>query len=186
MWHVQRRATQNQGCFHIDATYKIVKYSYPLIILGFTDVQRQFQPLVFMFTSHEQTQDYDYFFESVLDICDRLHIEFKPKFIISDAASAIANSIKRNLPNTVYLMCWFHLKQNVKKHKSLIPSEELYLRVTKQINALHLASCPASYKLLLNSTLRSWRNDKNLVHFCNYFERQWVGYTNSKGEWRES
>jgi hypothetical protein len=60
------------------------------------------------------------------------------------------------------------------------------LRVTKQINALHLAPCPASYKLLLNATLRSWRNDKNLVHFCNYFERQWVGYTNSRGEWRES
>ena len=35
-----RRVTlfNNQGTFHLDATYKIVKYSYPLIVFGFTDL----------------------------------------------------------------------------------------------------------------------------------------------------
>ncbi len=27
----------NRGCWHIDATYKIIKYCYPLIVIGFTD-----------------------------------------------------------------------------------------------------------------------------------------------------
>ena len=36
------------GCYHIDATYKIVKYSYPLIVLGFSDASRKFFPVAFM------------------------------------------------------------------------------------------------------------------------------------------
>lgn len=32
----------HKGVFHLDATYKIVKYCYPLIVLGLTDIQRQF------------------------------------------------------------------------------------------------------------------------------------------------
>ncbi|CAF1037438.1 unnamed protein product [Brachionus calyciflorus] len=45
--------------FHIDATYKIVKYCYPVIVFGFTDIARKFHPIAFMITTHE-TQSRDY------------------------------------------------------------------------------------------------------------------------------
>lgn len=31
-----------KGVYHIDLTYKIVKYNYPLLVFGFKDVQRKF------------------------------------------------------------------------------------------------------------------------------------------------
>ncbi|CAF1023345.1 unnamed protein product [Brachionus calyciflorus] len=49
------------GMFHLDATYKIVKYNYPLIVFGITDIKHKFFPICFMFTSHEQEEDYDFF-----------------------------------------------------------------------------------------------------------------------------
>jgi len=50
------------GIFDIDKTYKIIKYNFPLIILGITAMERQFHPICYMFTSHEQEVDYDHFF----------------------------------------------------------------------------------------------------------------------------
>ena len=41
---------KNSGSYHIDATYKIVKYCYPLIVFGFTNIKREFFPVAFMFT----------------------------------------------------------------------------------------------------------------------------------------
>jgi hypothetical protein len=35
------------GMFHIDATYKIIKYFYPLIIFGITDLNRSFFSICF-------------------------------------------------------------------------------------------------------------------------------------------
>ena len=164
---------KNKGCYHIDATYKIVKYSYPLIVLGFTDLQKQFFPICFMFTSHEQEDDYNHFFESFLDICDRHNIKFKPKFIVSDACRALVNAMKNYLPNCKYLMCWFHLKMNVRKHKNLIPNER-YQNVLNDINALHNSKCQASYNLLLKMTLQKWLKNSQLLDFVNYFKKQWL------------
>ena len=45
------------GMFHLDATYKIIRYFYPVIIFVI-----KFFPIVFMITSHEKTVDYIHFF----------------------------------------------------------------------------------------------------------------------------
>ena len=47
-----------------------------------------------MFTSHEQEADYDHFFDSLLVECKCLGLKFEPKFICTDAAHPIANSIE--------------------------------------------------------------------------------------------
>ncbi len=59
-----------KGLFHIDATYKIVQYNFPLIVLGVTDINRTFHPICFMFTSHETEDDDDHFFDRLLIECD--------------------------------------------------------------------------------------------------------------------
>ena len=41
------------GQFHVDCTYKIVKYFFPLLVFGITDFDRHFYPIAFMVTSHE-------------------------------------------------------------------------------------------------------------------------------------
>ncbi len=163
----------SKGCYHIDATYKIVKYCYPLIVFGFSDVGHQFYPIAFMFTSHEQATDFDYFFAKLDKVCNHLDVAFKPEFIVSDASPALYNSIHRNLPDAQHLMCWFHVKLNVRKHKTLIPADK-YVTVCTEINKLHSCICEASYKILLKMTLLKWSKDPQLVKFRHYFKKQWV------------
>lgn len=53
----------DKAVFHLDATYKIVRFNYPLIVFGYTDKKHQFFPVSFMFTSHEKQQDYLHFLQ---------------------------------------------------------------------------------------------------------------------------
>jgi hypothetical protein len=44
---------ENVGQFHLDCTYKIVKYFFPILVFGITHFDWQFFPIAFMVTSHE-------------------------------------------------------------------------------------------------------------------------------------
>jgi hypothetical protein len=107
-------ALKTENLFHIDATYKIIKYSYPLIIIGVSDAVHKFFPIAMMLSSHETIVDYTHFFESLNELIkERLDFEFRPKFIMSDAASAIAVPINTIYPDCQRYMCYFHVVFNV-------------------------------------------------------------------------
>ena len=136
----------NKGVYHIDATYKIIKQNFPVIVFGFTDLARQFYPVAFMITSHEKTSNYNHFFIQLLKEFLNINIVFQPQFMVIDACRAMANTIKQIFPACKILMCWFHLKQNIRKHKTKIP-EHLYTKTMKQVNSLHCSTDLNSYKV---------------------------------------
>ena len=136
----------NNGVYHLDATYKIIKHCFPLIVFGFSDIARQFYPVAFMITSHEKTTNYKFFFKSLIAACQRIHVVLKPAYICIDACSAMARSINWMFPDCTILMCWFHLKQNLRKHKQKIPAH-LYNQTMDDVNSLHKATCSGSYKV---------------------------------------
>ena len=76
------RKLNNTGQFHIDCTYKIIKYFYPLLVFGITDFERHFQPIAFMVTSHETEEDFKYFFRSLDTIAQELKIKYNINTII--------------------------------------------------------------------------------------------------------
>ncbi|CAF1014331.1 unnamed protein product [Brachionus calyciflorus] len=101
--------------FLFDCTYKIVKYGFPLIVFCCSDLEHKFYPILFFITSHEQENDFNFFWNSLLDVCKLLNNDLinSIRFICSDADRAIANSIKKNLENSTLIMCWFHLTANL-------------------------------------------------------------------------
>ncbi len=48
----------NVAIYHIDGTYKLTTNNFVLVVFGRTDIQRQFHPIAFWWTSHEETGDY--------------------------------------------------------------------------------------------------------------------------------
>jgi len=98
--------------FHIDATYKIVKNAYPLIVLEDTDADHVFFPVC---QSHETHDDYVHFLTSFVDICKKaIEFAFEPEFIMSDADKMIHSVIDQVLPQSTKLMCSFHVRMNVR------------------------------------------------------------------------
>ncbi len=57
--------------------------------------------------------------KSIIETCTQNDIVFDPQFMVSDAARIIINLIKNAFPDFQYLIYWFHLKMNVRKHKIL-------------------------------------------------------------------
>lgn len=125
-----------------------------------------------MFTSHEEEVDFYHFFESFVDLIDRFNLPFDPQFIVTDACHAMANAIKSHFPLCTILMCYFHVKYNVRKHRALIPAAH-YRSVQNDIKKLHMCTDEGSYKLLLRSVLAKW-NTMQMPQFVEYFRKQWI------------
>lgn len=106
---------QNGCVFHFDCTYKIVKYGFPVIVFGCTDIRRKLYPICYFVTSHEQECDYNVFWGSLIEIMSLIKIDLVNtiEYICIDAERASANSINKMLINTKIIMCWYHLKANV-------------------------------------------------------------------------
>ena len=104
------------GCmFHLDCTYKIVKYGFPVLVFGCTDIRRRFYPISYFITSHEQESDFSFFWISLIELANLLDIDLIQliEYICIDADRASANSVVSNLIKSKIIMCWYHLKANV-------------------------------------------------------------------------
>ena len=95
----------NSVLFHLDCTYKIVKYNCPLIDNFFNSLSQ----LLLTFNNY---------FEQIY------------KNTCIDASQAMSNSIKKNYPMCKILMCYFHFKSNIKNQKchqiGRIPKSEYF------------------------------------------------------------
>ncbi|CAF1057830.1 unnamed protein product [Brachionus calyciflorus] len=65
----------NACTFHFDCTYKIVKYGFPVMVFGCTDIRRKFYPICYCVTSHEQEQDFTFFWNSLIEVCKQINID---------------------------------------------------------------------------------------------------------------
>jgi len=157
--------------FHFDATYRILKLCYPVLVFGVSDINRKFFPIAFMITSHETDADYVNFFESLKDMTKTLNFEFNPRWILIDASKAGAKAIKSCFPNCVICMCYFHLKYNIRKRKSSLG--KYYNKIMKHITVLHNCQNPIEFRKKLKLIIDKWKSWK-LTKFSAYFLKQWV------------
>jgi hypothetical protein len=175
--------------YHCDATYKIVKIGFPLVIFGMSDINRKFYSLAFAFTSHEQHKDFCKFFINLKKLAIQLNIVFDPKFMCIDASKSLAFAINTVFPHCVLLMCWFHLKYNVinfifklslnyhvcfkirkRKHKIV----QIMRKFLNQISQLHHTTDQLDFNRLWKEISRTWLKNSKLKPFHTYFEKQWI------------
>ena len=104
-----------------------------------------------MITSHETAADFKYFYNSLNKVSADLKINFvyKPERIVSDACEAMHKALTEVYPDIEILMCWFHVKLNVRKHKKLIP-DFLYGCVKKVINMMHNCRSREQFDKIVN------------------------------------
>ena len=68
-----------------------------------------------MIRSIETITYFDIFYEGRIDLADLFDIEFDPEYIMQDACDASLNTVKRIFPEVKVLMCYFHVKEMLKK-----------------------------------------------------------------------
>ena len=97
--------------------------------------------------------------------------------MVIDANQASANSIKKHFPECVIIMCFFHLKSNIRNQKNPIigrlPKEEYQLVMT-EITQLHKSKSKEEFDILKDCILNRWKEKSNLRNFHDYFVKQWL------------
>lgn len=98
----------------IDATYKLNWQGYPFLIVGTVDRNRKFHALAYACTTNEKTEDYTFFFQSLIDAVKQLYdAQIMPKTLIADGAITIRKACELTLPSVeVMVMCYVHVLRN--------------------------------------------------------------------------
>ena len=126
---------------------------------------------VFMFTSHETKEDYSHFFSELNQTAFDIHgICFDPEYIVSDASKSMANAINKHYKRCRILMCWFHVRYNLRKRKASMG--KYYRAVMKQVEILHQCRNQVQFNVHLKKFEKV--TEKTLPGFHNYFKKQWV------------
>lgn len=68
--------------------------NYTVVCFGRTDVSRRYHPICFMLTSHEEADDYEYFYKSIYNLALMYGIVFEPAYMMQDASLSEAAALK--------------------------------------------------------------------------------------------
>lgn len=154
-----------------DATYKTNVHGYPLMILGGLDANQKLHVLAYCITTNEKADNYRFLFETVASAIWRLYQEeLKPHVLVADGAIAIANGFMAAFPNipTKIIMCYFHVKYNIKKHLHGDNAEAILNDIDKMQNS----SSPRIFLRAVEMFEAKWQDVEQ--RFCKYFVRNWV------------
>ena len=105
------RNIEYKGTHHIDGTYKITCFGYPLIVYGVSDHCGHFHPVCFAIVSGEKTEEFKHFYHELIDLCVELKLKFMPEFIMQDAQPASRAGAFEIFKHVKFLMCYFHVKK---------------------------------------------------------------------------
>lgn len=165
---IQHADSSFDGCFHIDATYKLLKLGYPLMVFGRSDKNRAFHPVTFCLTSHETQIDFENFYNDIIDLCMQLDIEFDPIYLMQNAYVASYNAAKECLPSVQVLMCFYHVIANVRSHKHLIP-KNMYDDGLNAVRAIHMSCSEEEWNDSCDKFRKKWK--KKAADFYNYVKK---------------
>ena len=93
---------ESKGVHHIDGTYRITIYGYPLIVYGVSDQCGLFHPIAYMITSHEKHEDFEYFYKGLIECAESLYLEYDPEYIMQDAQAASRSAVLELFPNELF------------------------------------------------------------------------------------
>ncbi|GMF30804.1 unnamed protein product [Phytophthora fragariaefolia] len=102
---------------HLYNTHSIMKQKYPVFVIGISDRTGGFLPVVYYRTSQRKEIDSSWclsFLKRV--VLQEFRVVISPDFVMIDADTAQYNACVDEVPDSIILMCWFHVTQNVFKH----------------------------------------------------------------------
>jgi hypothetical protein len=117
------------GIHHIDGTYKITSYGYPLINYGVSDKCGQFHPVAFVITSHKTTEDLKLFYEALIDICKTLMCYFHVNKNVRDHKKLMPHENFDDLMRFLTKIHYSHNKDEFKKNINAFKKSKLINRL---------------------------------------------------------
>ena len=90
---------------HSDCTYKCTWNGYPVTMLGFSDKDRVFHPIIIAVSSRETNVEFKFMFQTWKDVNPSLNF----RYLMADASEAVAIAARTIWPEIIRLMCYAHV-----------------------------------------------------------------------------
>jgi hypothetical protein len=108
---------------HADLTYKLIWQGYPCLIVGTTDMDKQFHPYGFAVCSNEKQKDFEFVFKTIKLSASKIDkvMQTEHLILVADGTEAIRNAFSRVFgENKNMVMCWAHMRRFVEKKLTLV------------------------------------------------------------------
>lgn len=164
--------------FHIDGTYKVNQQAYPMVVCGVSDASRSIHIAAVFISSQMRQEQFATISTSIFNIYQLVTGEaLQIKHVAGDADDAQFNGfdeiVTRNCPSATYLMCFFHVMQNVKKRVRTMSDQERRL-VYKHAYRIHHSRDEVSAATAVAAAIEAWQVNTQLKEFSVYFQREWI------------
>lgn len=90
---------------HSDCTYKCTWNGYPVTMIGFSDKDRKFHPIILAVSSRETNAEFKFMFQTWKDVNPSLNF----RYLMADASEAVAIAARTIWPEIIRLMCYAHV-----------------------------------------------------------------------------
>ncbi|RLN46031.1 hypothetical protein BBJ28_00015351 [Nothophytophthora sp. Chile5] len=169
------------GDFNADATFKLNTSGFPSIIIGVSNVRRQFHPVAFFVVSdirqsqletvfHHTFNMYQTETENIASIgCAMADADVAQQ----NAFEAVVTQELKQAEPPVYLMCFLHVMQNVWKYIASVPPA-LHRKIHKQVYRIHYARSELDLDRRIAEAVSEWKSDPALRDFERRFSQQWL------------
>lgn len=158
---------------HCDATYKIIWQGFPVLVVGSSDFDRHFHVFGISVSCTEQTEDYEFLFNSLKEgVLKLFQREQNVTFLVSDGAKSIHNAFKNVYgEDSIILMCWAHMRRNIDKKILKLFPKNIRPLILDDLEHLQLANSNDSFDNAVLLFVKKWSAHKE---FINYFTNEWI------------
>ncbi len=166
--------------FHADCTFKTNSCDFPLLVCGISDASREFHLVAAILISNRTRDTYESAFEALkhifLKVTQRTLVV---KYCVGDAEEAQASTMLQCFTQysvqPEYIMCFFHVMQNIRKRTRQLSLTSQKL-VKEWMYKMHFTRSEEEFLEVWAAAFKTWKKKKELKDTCTYVKERWVNH----------
>jgi hypothetical protein len=163
------RAVENgrEMMLHVDATYNLNNCGFPLVVVGVSDAMGHLHVVAMFLVRNETADSYKLiFFLLQREVRNNLNMELEPHFVMSDAAKSIAKAVGKKFPESLHMLCYFHVKQACKRK-----AKGNWRRIGPLLDKIHFSRNAEEFEAIFSDVLGQLNTLD--TSFASYFKKNW-------------
>uniref|UniRef100_A0A914Q532 SWIM-type domain-containing protein n=1 Tax=Panagrolaimus davidi TaxID=227884 RepID=A0A914Q532_9BILA len=163
-----------QKYLQADVTFKITWMGFPLMVTGFSDVNRKFHITSISIISSENSATYKEVFSKIKHF--KQDFEYIPEYLMGDGAASFTKAMLEIFGDKNRLMCYFHVLEQIKPKIKSFPQSHQSI-ILRDIHLLKRAFSPAEFTAASKLMIESWQKAGISSTFIGYVKKQWLDGT---------
>jgi len=114
------------------------------------------------------------FFEALKNTSAKMGLHLSPDYLMMDSSDATYNAAEQVFPDATLLMCYFHMKMNIRKNcPPMLKSDDEMTKLDEIIFKIHMSKSSEEYKERVEEFKKIYKK-KIYKNVYDYVTKQWI------------